>query len=65
MKRHTWNKGPVCSACGTIRSSTPLYYSADGVRSCTAGPCIPGSPMQVESALRRAAAKIAAGSEGA
>lgn len=62
--RHDWNENDACNACGMQRSGhsggrtgSMNYYTADGNITRRAGPCIPGPPMQVESALRRAEAR--------
>lgn len=64
MKRHQWNSDDACKECGLQRSGytggrsgATNYYAADGRALRSAGPCIPGPPMLVETALRRAAAR--------
>lgn len=64
MKRHKWNDDDACVNCGTVRSGCSAgrtgsmnYYTADGAFRTRAGSCVPPSPMLVETALRRAAAR--------
>ena len=62
--RHRWNEHDACTGCGMVRNGYSggrtgqmTYYSADGQVRSRAGGCTPVSPMLVETALRRAAAK--------
>lgn len=62
--RHTWNEHDACSQCGLFRAGysggrtgSTTYYTADGTVTRRAGSCVPGPPMQVETALRRAEAR--------
>lgn len=64
MTRHRWNENDACINCGIARSGygggrtgRMTYYIAEGDVKFHAGNCVPGSPMLVETALRRAAAK--------
>jgi len=62
--RHKWNDHDACVKCGTVRSGYGggrtgqlTYYTAYGVAQSRAPACVPPSPILLETALRRAAAK--------